>query len=199
MTQVMRLAAAAFVLLFIAGTASAQDKDWASGALIMGDPDAPVTMVEYASMTCPHCAAFHTGVLKDIKEKYIDTGKVKLEFREFPFDALGLRAAMLARCAGPNRVFGMLDVLFKQQLVWSRSQNPMAELGRLGKLGGVSQSRFDACMQNQELADVVLANRLEGQEKMQVESTPTFFINGDKVSGTQALEVYEKAIEKHLP
>lgn len=199
MTQVMRLTAAALLMLLFAGTASAQDKEWASGTLVMGDPNAPVTMVEYASMTCPHCAAFHTGVLKDIKEKYIDTGKVKLEFREFPFDALGLRAAMLARCAGPNRVFGMLDVLFKQQLVWARSQDPMAELSRLGRLGGVSQSRFDACMQDQELADAVLANRLEGQEKMQVDSTPTFFINGDKINGTQALEVYEEAIEKHLP
>ncbi len=199
MTQVMRLTAAALLMLLFAGTALAQDKEWASGTLVMGDPNAPVTMVEYASMTCPHCAAFHTGVLKDIKEKYIDTGKVKLEFREFPFDALGLRAAMLARCAGPNRVFGMLDVLFKQQLVWARSQDPMAELSRLGRLGGVSQSRFDACMQDQELADAVLANRLEGQEKMQVDSTPTFFINGDKINGTQALEVYEEAIEKHLP
>jgi protein-disulfide isomerase len=198
MTQLMRLAAAALLLL-LGGAATAQESDWAQGPLIMGDLNAPVKMVEYASMTCPHCAQFHAETLKPLKEKYIDTGKVQLEFREFPFDGLALRASMLARCAGPARVFGMIDVLFKQQVNWARAQDPIAELGKLGKLGGVSESRFEACMQNQALADAVLANRLEGEQKMKVDSTPTFFINGEKLSGAQPLADFEKAIDKHLP
>jgi protein-disulfide isomerase len=166
--------------------------------MVLGSPDAPVEMIEYASMTCPHCAAFHADTLKDLKEKYIDTGKVRLVFREFPFDALALRASMLARCAGAGRYFAMVDILFKQQPVWSRAQDPMAELARLGRLGGVSEAEFKACMENQALADEILANRLQGQEKHNVESTPSFIINGDKIAGAQPLATFEETIGKHL-
>ena len=198
MTQLVRLMAAAFVLL-LAHAATAQDVEWAKGPLTMGKDDAPVKIVEYASMTCPHCAHFANETFEELKEKYIDTGKVQYEFREFPFDGLALRASMLARCAGPNRALPMIEVLFKQQAGWASAQDPIAELGKLGRLGGVSESKFKACMQDQALADAVLANRLHGEKEMNVTSTPTFFVNGDKISGAQPIEEFDKVIAKHLP
>jgi protein-disulfide isomerase len=198
MTQLLRMMAAALVLL-LAGAASAQDVEWAKGPLTMGEDDAPVKIIEYASMTCPHCAHFALQTFDKLKEKYIDTGKVHYEFREFPFDGLALRASMLARCAGPTRALPMIDVLFKQQAVWAGSKSPMEELVKLGKLGGVSEARFNACMEDQALADAILANRLHGEKEMKVDSTPTFFINGEKMTGSQPIEKFDEVLAKHLP
>src|SRR5687768_5061793 len=136
---------AAFALFLMAAAAPAQAQqqtDWAKGDMALGKPDAPVTVIEYASMTCPHCAHFHAETLKAFKEKYVDTGKVRLIFREFPFDGLALRASMLARCAGAERYFPMLDVLFQQQNQWTRAKDPMAALAQIGRLAGVSPQKF---------------------------------------------------------
>lgn len=191
--------AAASALTLTAATAWATTENgYAEGDIAIGSEDAPVTVIEYASMTCPHCATFHNNTLKGLVEKYVDTGQVRMIFREFPFDQLGLAAAMLARCAGPDRAVGMIDVLFRQQSSWSRSNDPIAELRKIGRLGGISKSRFDACLGDQKLAESIVATRMEGQEKYDVNSTPSFIINGDKYSGAMSLAEFDRVLEKYL-
>ncbi|HSK39478.1 MAG TPA: thioredoxin domain-containing protein [Arenibaculum sp.] len=167
---------------------------------VLGDPNAPTTIYDYSSLTCPHCAAFHTETLPDLKEQYIDTGKAKLVYRDFPFDAVGLRAAMLARCSPPERYYGFLDVLFRSQQSWSRAEDPMQTLAQTGKLAGVSQQEFDACMDNQELVDGILKRRLEAEQRFQVGSTPSFVIvRGDQqeiVAGNQPLSRFAEIIDR---
>ena len=154
-------------------------------------------MIEYSSLTCSHCRKFHAEILPKIKKNYIDTGKLKLIYRDFPFDQLGLLATVMARCAPPKRYFGFIDVLFQKQADWSRSQDPFGELSRIGKLGGLNPSDFDACLKNQELIDGLVEKRLEGQKKFDVNATPTFIIDGDhKIVGSQPYEEFEKVFSK---
>ena len=165
---------------------------------VLGNPNAPVTILDYSSMTCPHCAAFHTETLPKIKEKYIDTGKVKLVFRDFPFDQAALRASMLARCAPAERYYPLLDVLFKAQGQWARAADPAKALSQYGKLAGMSQETIDACMANQALADGILNIRMTGQNQHRIESTPTFILNDGAatINGNQPFEVFAQAIDK---
>lgn len=179
--------------------AASTDGAYAVGEMALGSEEAPVTVIEYASMTCPHCATFHAETYKGFKEKYVDTGKVRFVFREFPLDRLALRAAMLARCSGEDRFFPMLDVLFSQQKSWSRAESPMAALARIGRLGGVSQQRFDACMADEQLLNIVLQNRMTGENEHQVGSTPTFIINGDSYPGHHSPEQFDEILGKYLP
>ena len=120
-------------------------------------------------------------------------------FREFPFDGLALRASMLARCAGPERYFPMLEVLFQQQKQWTAAKDPLVALAQIGRLGGVSQEKFDACMKSEELSNAIVQNRLEGQQKHGVESTPTFLIEGEKLTGALTLAQLDEALAKKLP
>lgn len=166
---------------------------------VLGKTDAPVTIIEYASLTCPHCAAFDRDTLPKIKENWIDTGKAKLVFRDFPLDGWALRAAMVARCAPPERYFGFIDALFQGQGVWARASNPEAALGRLAKLGGISDDRFQSCMKDEKLADTVAASRLAAEKQYGVESTPTFFINGVKLVGEQSYADFDKALTAAQP
>ncbi len=155
---------------------------------VLGDADAPVTIVEYASMTCGHCANFHNDTLPAIKEKYIDTGKARLIFREFPFDPRAEAGFMLARCAD-DKYFAMVDVLFKQQRSWATVDNAREALLQIARLAGFSQESFEACLTNQQLLDDVRAVRTRGANDFGIDATPTFFINGNKYSG--ALKVAE--------
>ncbi len=157
------------------------------GEHIIGDPNAPVTIIEYASMTCPHCRTFHKEVFPAIKEKYIDTGIAKLYFREFPFDPASAAAFMLAQCAGEDKYFSMIDVLFEQQSVW-RQGKVVDELFKIAKLAGFTQESFSACLKNQELLDNVLSIQKRAAEDYGVNATPTFFINGTKYSGNMSAE-----------
>lgn len=194
------LVALATLMLAVAAPAAAQEQlAWAKGDMALGKADAPVTVIEYASMTCPHCARFHAETFKAFKEKYVDTGKVRMIFREFPFDGLALRASMLARCAGPERYFPMLEVLFQQQKQWTAAKDPLVALAQIGRLGGVSQEKFDACMKSEELSNAIVQNRLEGQQKHGVESTPTFLIEGEKLTGALTLAQLDEALAKKLP
>ncbi len=154
----------------------------------VGNADAPVTIIEYASMTCPHCANFHNNTWPAIKEKYIDTGKARLLFREFGFDPRAEAGFMLARCSGDN-YFAMVDVLFKQQDAWSRASDGKAALLKIARLAGFSQESFEACLTDQKLLDDVRAVKNRGANEFGVDSTPTFFINGKKYAG--ALSVGE--------
>ncbi|MFK7903316.1 MAG: DsbA family protein [Nitratireductor sp.] len=166
--------------------------------MFYGEENAPITIIEYASMTCPHCANFHIKVLPELKEKFIDTGKVKLIFREFPFDPRAFAAFMMARCAPKEFYFPMIDVLFQQQARWARSQDPRVPLLQIGKLAGFTQESFNACLKNQELLDNVNSVKLKGEKQYGVNATPFFFINGEKYSGKNTVEGLSQAIEALL-
>lgn len=162
-----------------------------------GKEDAPVTIVEYMSMTCPHCASFHIRTYPVIKEKYIDTGKVRFILREFPFDPRATAGFMLARCSGDN-YFAMVDVLFKQQAVWARAEKPSEELLKIARLAGFTQESFEACLTDQKLLDDVNAVRNRGAQDFGVDSTPTFFINGTKYAGDMPVEEMSAIIDALL-
>lgn len=163
-----------------------------------GNEDAPITIVEYASMTCPHCANFHKNTYPAIKEKYIDTGKVRMILREFPFDPRAAAAFMLARCAPNGAYFPMVDVLYKQQAVWARAENARAPLENIAKLAGFTQESFEACLTDQQLLNDVNAVRERGQTEFGVSSTPTFFIDGKKYSGALSVEQMSAIIDSLL-
>jgi len=164
----------------------------------LGKADAPVTIVEYASMTCPHCAHFHNTVLPTIKKEYIETGKVRLVYRDFPLDQVALRAAMMARCAGKDRFFGFVDAIFGNQSRWARDTNPVAALARIGLLGGMNQAEFDACMKNQAVADAILSQRLEADKEYHVNSTPTIIVGREKYDGGLPVEQMRAVLDRQL-
>jgi len=175
----------------LAGTAAAATVEDMLAEGSLGSDKAPVTVIEYASLTCPHCAAFANTTFEAFKKKYIDTGKVHFIYRDFPFDQPGLRAAMMVRCSGPERFFGFLEILFKSQESWAGAADPLAELAKIARLGGMSKEEFDACMANKELMDGILKGELEAQEKYKAESTPTFIVNGVKHEGNMSLETLD--------
>jgi protein-disulfide isomerase len=192
--------AAALGSSMLAGPASAQEikgfyDDLPMPDMAMGKDDAPVTLVEYASMTCPHCKTFHEGALKKLKETYVVSGKVRVIFREFPLDNLAAAAAMLARCAPGDNYFPMLDVLFAQQEQWSRSDDPVSELLRISRLGGFSEESFKACLGNQEVLNGISAIRSRASKLFDIRGTPTVFLNGAKYSGDLSYKSLTKAID----
>lgn len=164
------------------------------GEMVLGEADAPVTIIEYASATCPHCANFHSGAFPQLKSEFIDTGKVRFIFREFPFDDLALAAFMLARCAPADKYFAMLDILFEQQATWTRN-NPKGELFKIAKLAGFTEESFEACLKNEDIAKGILAIREKAAKSYGVDSTPTFFINGEELKGNADIETFRKKIE----
>jgi len=153
---------------------------------VLGAEDAPVTIIEYASMTCPHCASFHTDQLPEIKEKYIDTGQVRLVFRDFPLDRLALAASMIARCAPENRYFALLDELFERQAKWATSEDPLTELSGIARMVGMSRSDVEACLADETLRDAVIMSRMRGEEQFDVTGTPSCIIDGEKYVGLSA-------------
>jgi len=165
---------------------------------VLGKADAPVTIVEYASLTCPHCATFHLKTLPAVKTEFIDTGKARLIFRDFPFDGVAMAATMLARCAAPEKFFPIMDVLFQRQADWAFVKDPEAALIAIGKEQGFSQEKFDACLQNQAVYDGVLAVRQKAYEVFKVDSTPTVFINGEPYRGVLTAEQMAIHINRHL-
>ena len=187
-------------------TAAAEDAPASTAALpavpdmVLGNADAKVTIVEYGSYTCPHCAAFHAEVFKDLKRDYIDTGKVKFILREVYFDRYGLWAAMMARCGGETRYFGISGMLFEGQKEWSASDDPTTvvnNLRRIGKTAGMDDATLDACMQDSNMAQAML-NTWEANAKTdQVEGTPTLIINGVK-SGNMSYDELKALIDAEL-
>jgi len=153
----------------------------------IGKADAPVTIVEYMSMTCPHCARFHEETFEGIKAKYVDTGKVRFVLREFPLDARAMAAIMLARCAPEGQYFPMVSALFKAQGTWAVAPDGRAALLQMSKLAGFTQESFEACLTNQKLLDDVTKVREQGSKEFGVDSTPTFFINGQRYTGEMSV------------
>jgi len=166
--------------------------------MVMGLATAPITIIEYASLTCPHCANFHTTSLPQIKEQYVDKGLVKFVYRDFPLDRAALWASQLARCSGPERYFSFLDVLFRQQNSWARGNDGNAireNLKRLAKLGGFSDASFDACLNDKAGETAVLEQSLKGEREFKVTSTPTLIINGNKHTGSISFEDLDKVLK----
>jgi len=161
---------------------------------ILGNPEAPITIVEYASLTCPHCAHFANNVLPEIKRTWIDTGKAKLVLRDFPLDEPALRAAMIARCAPPDRYYAFAETFFVAQEKWARNSDYREALARLAKLGGMGREEFDACLKNTELENKIVGERLKASQELQVNSTPSFFVNGSKLAGAPTVEEFEKVL-----
>jgi protein-disulfide isomerase len=153
--------------------------------MTLGDPDAPVTIVEYASFTCPHCARFHADGFKQLKADFIDTGKINFVYREVFFDRPGIWASMVARCGGPEKFHGITDLLYKSQSTWSRAGTPeaiVAELGKIGRLAGLDGETLDACLQDAEKAENLNKWQTENLAADGINSTPSFVINGKKYS-----------------
>ncbi|MBV8564375.1 MAG: DsbA family protein [Methylobacteriaceae bacterium] len=164
--------------------------------VVLGSKDAPVTMVEYASMTCSHCARFHAETYPTLKSKYIDTGKVRFILREFPLDPLAALGFMLARCSGTDdKRTALVDLMFDQQKNWAFVDKPIQALSDLVKQAGFTQDSFDACMQNKDLYDKINQVRDRAAEKFGVDATPTFFINGKKQAGEITVDELEKMLD----
>ena len=161
---------------------------------ILGNPDAPITIVEYASLTCPHCAHFTNDILPELKKKWIETGKAKLVLRDYPLDEPALRAAMIARCAPPDRYYAFVDTFFGSQEKWVTARDYRDALARLVKLGGMSREEFDQCLKNTTLENKIVEGRLIASKELDVNSTPTFFINGTKFTGAPTVEEFDKAL-----
>jgi protein-disulfide isomerase len=162
----------------------------------LGSAEAPITIIEYSSLTCPHCASFHAGALPQIKKTWIADGRVRLVYRHFPLDAAALRAAAVANCIEGERYFGFLDLLFKSQPRWAGSGNPLKALGQLARLAGLSQEKFEACVNDETEMDRILARRQDGIKTYEVQSTPTLIINGEKFESARSFEALEKRFKE---
>ena len=163
----------------------------------LGSADAPVTIIEYASMTCPHCAHFHETTYPELKTKYIDTGKVRFIFREFPLDQLAAAGSMLARCAGKDKYFPLIETLFAQQKDWV-VQKPLEPMLAIAKQAGFTQQSFEECLANQEILTGIEEGRTRASTKFGVNSTPTFFINGKIIRGGLSAEDLDKQLAPYL-
>jgi protein-disulfide isomerase len=167
------------------------------GEMAMGDEKAPITVIEYASMTCPHCAHFSEATFPELKKRYIDTGKVRFLFREFPLDQLAAAGFILARCAGPDKYFPLVETLFAQQRDWV-VQKPLQPLLAIAKQAGLSQEAFEACLDNREMLEKLEKVRNDASDKFGVNSTPTFFVNGKRLAGALSIEEMEKEFAPYL-
>ena len=168
--------------------------------LALGSDKAPVTIIEYASMTCPHCAHFQETTFPELKKRYIDTGKVRYILRDFPLDSLAGAAFVLAHCAAngdKDKYYSMVDTLFAQQRTWA-VEKPVPPLMAIAKQAGLSEKDFDACLSNQKAWDDMESVRQRAMKEFKVESTPTFFVNGTQVTGAVSIEDFAKVIDPYL-
>lgn len=162
---------------------------------VLGDANAPVTIIEYASTSCPACANFHANLLPWLKETFIDSGRVRLEYRDFPLNAPALWGAMLAHCAGPERYFAFLELIFARQSQWAFGYSTPDGLKEVAKQAGMGSEAFDACMADQGLQKVIVKTRADGIEQFGIESTPSFVIDGEVIRGVPAQDDLTRRIE----
>jgi protein-disulfide isomerase len=178
---------------------SGQPMDLYDDDHVLGNPDAPITIIEFASLTCPHCATFHTDILPEIKTNYIDEGLAKLVYRNFPLDQLALYAAMMVECAPPENYFNLLGVLFRTQAQWGASAEPVAALEQIGRTAGLSPEAIAACTNDEAAVERLLTRAQEGQNKYEVQSTPSFVINGRIVKGALPYEEFDAILRNMVP
>lgn len=197
MVALLRLIAVVIVVLWPVAHARATAEDLVRER-VLGDPNAPVTIIEYSSLTCPHCAEFHRHTLPKIKSAYIDGGKVRLIFRDFPLDPRALTAAMVARCVDPNRYFGFLELLFRDQDAWMLSDDPVRELKVRAQLAQLPEAGFNACLANEELAKAITERAKRANQEEGVRSTPIFFIGERTLRGAYPFEDFKTVIDAAL-
>ena len=162
---------------------------------VLGDPDAPITIIEYSSLTCPHCASFHKDTLPKLKQAWIEPGKAKLVYRHYPLDRLALAGALVANCFEGKRFFAVMDMLFAQQRQWSRADNPGQALQRLASQAGMDSETFNQCLSDQQEAEKIMSRQQAGRDQAEVQSTPTFLIDGEKLEGAKPYAEFEAALE----
>ncbi len=170
----------------------------AMSEMALGKSDAPVTMIEYSSLGCPHCATFHLDTLPRIKTEYIDTGKLRLIYRDFPLGTPSLAASMIARCAGPAKFFGFIEIIYRSQAQGSRSNKPRDALSQVARFGGMSEADVEACLKTQALLDRIRQIAAKAQETHKIVSTPSFIIGDQVITGAQPFENFKKIIDKAL-
>ena len=166
------------------------------GDLALGDPNAPVTLIEFFSLTCPHCQWFHDNVYNRLKPEYVDTGRLRYIARDFPLNLPAVQAAILARCAGRDRYFTFVDVLFQTFDDWARSSDYAEKLAQIGELGGVSRDRFDACLADTDLENALFQSMATAQAEYDVNSTPTLIVNGERYEGKVSFEALAQHIDR---
>lgn len=166
--------------------------------IVLGNSQAAVTMIEYASLSCSHCAHFHNTVLPDLTKRYVNTGKVKFIFRPFPLNEPALVASMVASCAGPEKYYTLLKALFAAQEQWAFNPGFKESLASIAGVGGIDRARFDACLQDKDKEMEILVSRKQGADELGVDSTPTFFINGKKITGDHSLDAISGLIDPML-
>ena len=165
---------------------------------IVGNSDAPVTIIEYASLGCSHCAHFHNEIYPKLKRDYIDTGKAKLVFIDFPLGTPALAAAMIARCSGPKRYLGFINIFFRAQRQWSHAENPLEALKKTARFGGLNSDDVDACLKQQKLIDYLQETARKASTEHEINSTPSFLINGKKVAGALEYEKFREYVDEAL-
>ena len=166
--------------------------------LFEGKADAPVVITEYSSFTCPHCATFHNDTYPALKKKYIDTGKVKLIFRPFPLDPLAAAVSMLAKCVPAEQHFPIVHKFFKEQKAWAYSKSPVDSLKKIWSESGFDSESFDKCLTNQKILDGILSVKAKAAQELEIQSTPTFDVNGEVVRGSLPFKELEKLIKSKL-
>jgi protein-disulfide isomerase len=169
--------------------------------MALGPANAAVTITEFASMTCPHCAAFNEQVFPKLKKEYIDTGKVRYVFREFPLDDVAAAASLLARCIASGdaaKYFAVTDLLFRQQANWTARGSIQSSLIQIGKQAGLSEQEVKACISDQAMANKMTSDLKYASEVLKVSATPTFFVNGEKITGEASFEEFAKKIDPLL-
>lgn len=202
----MRYVWSLFVVLSVIGVSACAEAQPQSHPLdiqesdrVMGQTDAPVTIVEYASLTCAHCASFHEEKMPQIKAEYIDTGKVKFVLRDMPWDNIALAAAKIARCAPSAQYYNYIDAFFGNVDTWASAQNPLVELKRIARLGGMSGEEVDSCLADTQLHQQILETKRVGLEVLGVQATPTVFVGKEvSISGNQPWSVFVSAIDEAL-
>ncbi len=180
------------VVLAVAVPAKAADKSWPIDE-VMGKQDAPITIVEYSSLTCPHCAQFHEMTLPRLKAEWIDTGKAKLILRDFPLDPLAQAAAMISHCSG-DRYFTFIESFFHYQPQWTRSPSPIDALATMARMGGMNESQVESCLNDRSLLDAINARKVDSVQTYGINLTPSFLINGKLVAGDLPYDQFAKIL-----
>lgn len=195
---ILGIAVSFFLLTITPGFADVASLEEAMADKFIGNPDAPVTMIEYSSLTCSHCAAFHTETLPKIKKDYVDTGKVRLLFKDFPLGNLAMAATMIARCSGQKNYVPMVNALFQSQKNWAHSDTPFDAIAGIARLSGMSIDDVENCLDNAELLKAIQAVATDASKNLGVDSTPTFFIEGVKVPGNLPYEDFQDLLDRAL-